>query len=185
MAGTALWKGLWSTETPLIITILLAGAAAYLSPMVTEQFERQRMRSEYVLANLRELNTIIAEVYVQVTAINYAVAAGEEAPAANVTQARAEIAKLNWKTVETAAMLPQSQRRVLHRFQADVRDVSRTLDGTLDVYGCAQLLQEVSEMGLSGALAIQAVGRHAELGESPPVEAKGVPQEGKLSPMRN
>ncbi|WP_333591410.1 hypothetical protein [Brevundimonas sp.] len=162
-----LWNLLWRAETPLIVTVGLAVAAAWLSPIVTEKFERQRMRSEYVLANLRELNGLISEVYVQVTAINYAVAAGGEAPKENITKARETLAKLNWKIIETAAMLPKDQRRILQRFQNNAFAVSQSLDGKLDVAGCQTLLRRVNDMALAGAQSIQAVGRYVDLGSSP------------------
>ena len=162
--ATKLWDMLWAAETPLVVTVLLAVAAALLSPLVTEKYERQRMQAQYVLANLRDLNGLISEVYVHVTAINYAVAAGGEAPKESVTKAREALARLNWKTIETAAMLPKGQRRVLHQFQTDARAVSQSLDGPLDIQGCQRLVANVNAMALSAALSIQTVGRHADLG---------------------
>lgn len=162
------WNLAWGTETPLVVTIGLAVLAAWLSPLVTERFERQRMRSEYVLANLRELNALISDVYVNVSSINYAVAAGQTAPTENVDKAREALAKLNWKAIETAAMLPKHQRRPLKAFQAQALDVSNALDGELDIARCQDLLGKVNAMALGGAKSIQAVGRYVELAETVP-----------------
>lgn len=168
-----IWGVLWGKETPLIITVGLAVLAAFLSPMITEKYERQRMRSEYVLANLRELNGLISVVYVNVTAINFAVAGGGAAPPENVTGAREALAQLNWKVVETAAMLPTGQRDDLQRFQRDVVAVSEALNGELDIARCRILLDRVDAMALSAALTIQAVGRHADLAEPAVVVSGG------------
>ncbi|MNR31502.1 hypothetical protein D3C85_1490150 [compost metagenome] len=124
------------------------------------------MRSEYVLENLRELNSLISDLYVNVTVINHAVADGRTAPKANIEAARSTLAKLNWKIIETATMLPKSQRRILHRFQIEAGKVNESLNGKLDLAACQVLMTRVNDMALSGAQSIQAVGRHVELGGS-------------------
>ncbi|MFC7378275.1 hypothetical protein [Brevundimonas sp. GCM10030266] len=121
------------------------------------------MRSEYVLTNLKELNSLISDVYVNVSAINHAVADGQPAPAESVQQTRDALAKLNWKAVETAAMLPRDQRGILRDFQAQALEVSKALDGDLDIAKCQLLLTRVNAMALGGAQAIQAVGKYVEL----------------------
>lgn len=166
------WRLLWRSEVPLIVTVGLAALAAFLAPQVTEKFERQRLSAEYVLNNLKDLNTLIAEIYVDVSKINYAVAAGNPPPRATRDHARETLAKLNWKIVETAAMLPKAQRVVLHEFQTDVFRVSQNLDEKLDIEGCQRLLKSVDAMGLSGARSIQTVGRHVDLSNPPEAEAE-------------
>ncbi|WP_159850853.1 hypothetical protein [Brevundimonas sp. G8] len=129
------------------------------------------MSSEYVLGNLRELNSLVADVYVEVSSINYAVADGKSAPKESIDNARKVLAKLNWKIIETAAMLPREQRAVLHTFQTDVSNVSNSLDQNLDLAGCRNLLNSVDAMGLSGALSIQTIGRHVDLTSPPKSDA--------------
>lgn len=163
----ALWNLLWTEKTPLLVTVGLTVAAAYLSPMITERFERQKLRSEYVLANLRDLNGLMAEIYVEVTNINYEVASGKPVPKENVKKAREIIAKINWKLVETAAMLKdEKDRRTVMRFQQRILELNRMLDGKLDVAGCRALLAKLGEAALEAALVIQAVGGRVELSDS-------------------
>lgn len=157
------WDLLWDSEIPLAVTVILTVAAAFLSPMITEKYERQKMRSEYVLANLRELNGLVADVYVQVTAINYAVAAGKKAPEINVAKTREIVARLNWKVIETAAMLRKEDRGPLKRFQQSIVGVSEALDGKLDVKGCQLLLSRVETMAVEAAATIQTVGGRVDL----------------------
>ena len=121
------------------------------------------MQSEYVLSNLRELNALIADLYVKVTDINYAVANGKRAPKADIDGARGTIAKLNWKLIETQAILGGRDTKTLPEFQKSVRGVSQALDGRLDLAGCQQLLKKVNAMAFDGALVIQSVGRHVSL----------------------
>lgn len=163
-----LLKFLWQDKIPLIIVAIATSLGTFwIAPVINQTFERQKMQATYVLENLRELNRLISDIYVDVSAISYTVAAGKIAPDDKVIHARENLVRLNWKLIETASMLSrEDDRRVLREFQESVSAVVSALNGNLDIRGCNELLSRVELMSKKGSVVIATIGKRADLGVS-------------------
>ncbi|RRN63484.1 hypothetical protein [Caulobacter sp. 602-1] len=163
-----LLKFLWQDKIPLIIVAVATSLGTFwIAPVINQTFERQKMQATYVLENLRELNRLISDIYVDVSAISYTVAAGKIAPDDKVIHARENLVRLNWKLIETASMLSREEdRRVLREFQESVSAVVSALNGSLDIRGCNELLSRVEVMSKKGSVVIATIGKRADLGVS-------------------
>ena len=163
-----LWGILWNDKVPLLINIILIGATAWITygvaPHINGTFERQKIQSSYILENLRSINGYISELYVEVGEISYAIAAGHPKPDANVRKARETINRLNWKLVETAAVLEREEDlKKLEEFQVRVDEVRRSLDRVQDIPSAQKLTQDVRAMSVVGVSVIESIGDRASL----------------------
>lgn len=163
-----LWKLLWGDKVPLIANIGLILLTAWITysvaPKINGQFERQKIQSSYVLENLRSINGLVSDLYVEITYINYEVAANRPPPPERVAKAREIIGKLNWKLIETAAVLErESDWRLLREFQERTSQVRGSLDRVSDRQSAEQLLKDTNLMATAAVKVIAAVGKRASL----------------------
>lgn len=172
--GTALYKCIrylwltaaWTDKAPIVVTAALAAIVTYwVAPGINERFERQKMQATYVLDSLKSLNQLISDLYVSTSKINYAVAAGEPAPAIEIEKSRENIARIHWKAIETATMLPKAEdKALLDTFLTDVGKVSKEIDQKkMDVAGAMRLQIAMKEMSLSSVRVFSALGNRADL----------------------
>lgn len=170
------WSVLWGDKVPLIINVALICATAYVTyvfaPQLNGVFERQKIQSSYILENLRYINQNISDLYVDVGQINYALAAGDDVPSENISSARETINRLNWKIIETAAILDRdSDVDRLDQFSASLDQVRVALDNTDDVESARVLSERVRDMSLLGVEVIAVIGDRASL--NPEVDPSG------------
>lgn len=163
-----LWGVLWNDKVPLLINIILIGATAWITygvaPHINGTFERQKIQSLYILDNLRSINNYISELYVEVGEISYMLADGQPKPDANVRKARETINRLNWKLVETAAVLERDEDlKKLEEFQIKVDKVRHSLDRVQDITSAQQLTKDVQAMSIVGVSVIDSIGDRASL----------------------
>ena len=163
-----IWGVLWNDKVPLIVNIVLIGATAWITygvaPHINGTFERQKIQSAYVLENLRSINSYISELYVEVGEISYAISDQEPAPEENIKKARETINRLNWKLIETAAVLKEKEDLdKLEQFQIRLEKVRRALDGANDAATAEALSDEVRQMSIIGVQVIQSIGERASL----------------------
>jgi hypothetical protein len=163
-----IWGVLWNDKVPLLINIILIGATAWITygvaPHINGTFERQKIQSSYILENLRSINGYISELYVEVGEISYSVAAGQPKPEGNVRKARETINRLNWKLVETAAVLERDEDlEKLEEFQVRLEQVRQSLDRVQDVPSAQKLTRDVREMSIVGVRVIESIGDRASL----------------------
>lgn len=158
-------RAIFSEKYPIIITFIVASIGTYIiSPYVNEKFERQKMQASYVLDNLHQFNELISDLYVQITAINYNVAKTGSADIKNVKSARDDIAKLNWKIVETASILNRKEDiDLLFEFKQSISDVNDQLNGNLNTKSCLILMSKVNIMAKNASKVINTISNHVDL----------------------
>lgn len=61
---------LYESETPLIIAIILSVASLFVGPYLNQRFEEQRIRSEYVLDNLKNLKLDTLQLFNDIQRLN-------------------------------------------------------------------------------------------------------------------
>lgn len=172
------WRVLWNDKVPLLINIILIATTAYITyivaPKINGTFERQKIQSAYVLENLRSINGHISEIYVDVGEISYALAGGGALPKESVASARENISRLNWKVIETAAVLKDKDDvDKLEEFQISLDELRESLDNTVDVKTARSLSDSMKRMSVIGVDVIESIGGRASLDPSkPPVDGK-------------
>ena len=169
--GVKIWGILWNDKVPLVINIILIAATAYVTyvvaPKINGTFERQKIQSAYVLENLRSINAHISEIYVDVGEISYAMAAEKPLPDESVSSARETISRLNWKVIETAAVLKDDDDIAkLEEFQISLDELRESLDATVDVRSARVLSNKMKQMSVIGVDVIESIGGRASLDPS-------------------
>lgn len=162
------WLFLWTDKIPLVANMGLILLTAWLTyavaPKINSRFERQKIQSAYVLENLRGINGLVSDLYVEITYINYSVAKSGNVPTERISKAREVIGRLDWKLIETAAVLEsESDRRLLREFQQRLSMVRIALDNTSDRATAELVLKAADEMAASAVKVIAAVGKRASL----------------------
>lgn len=155
-------------KVPLIFNILVVIGTAlltyYVSPVLHNNFERQKLRSEYVLDNLKSINSHITQIYVDVGLIKYSIIHGLDEEKVHAKSALTEVDKINWKLIETASVLSEQDDKIkLERFQTSlikVRHQLSTIDQTKNVDCLNDALVKMSQ---DGVLVIEAVSLRAAL----------------------
>lgn len=166
--GIKVWSILWNDKVPLLINIILVAVTAYVTyvvaPKINGTFERQKIQSAYVLENLRAINAHISEIYVDVGEISYAMAENNPLPTESVSSARETISRLNWKVIETAAVL-RDDRDIdkLEEFQISLDELRGALDATVDVRTARVLSDNMRRMSVIGVGVIESIGGRASL----------------------
>jgi len=160
-----LWRSAWNAHVPLVwhIAVVLSAAAGtfYLTPRLTEQFERQKIRSGYVSSNLQEMNKLTGDFYVSVMKATSASPDQRVEAFANVDEIAA---RLTWKSIEIGAVLRSpSDQRLMKRFATDLVDAQQAAVNADTPCGKMQFRDALTRFSETSVLVIQGVAERAEL----------------------
>jgi hypothetical protein len=162
------WKGAWDSHVPLVwnvlVVILASAGTYYLSPGLTEKFERQKIRAGYISANLSEMNKLVGDFYVAVME-----ASSVTNPDGNIEKFRKvdEVAaRLSWKSVEISAVLNSpSDRKLMQRFQKELRDAQAATVRANTPQGRSIFVQSLQRFASTSVEVIQGVARRADVAD--------------------
>lgn len=166
-----LWRGLWNAHVPLIwniAVVLLAAVGTYfLSPALTEKFERQKIRSGYISSNLEDMNVLVSDFYV---AVMKATSATGSQRAAEFQKVDELAARLSWKSIEIGAVLQNDDDRALMaRFTRNLQAVQRSAVKTDTEDGQKAFRANLKAFSITSVLVIQGVAQRAELSNDRPI----------------
>lgn len=166
-AARFVWRGAWNAHVPLVwhIVVVLSAAAGtfYLTPKLTEQFERQKIRSGYVSSNLQEMNKLTGDFYVAVMRATSAPAEKRVDAFANVDEIAA---RLTWKSIEIGAVLrSKSDQRLMRRFADDLLSTQQAAVVADTPPGKLKFREALTRFSETSVLVIQGVAERAELSD--------------------
>lgn len=169
-----LWAGLWGAHVPLIwhvsVVLLAAIGTYFLSPALTEKFERQKIRSNYISSNLEDMNVLVGDFYVAV--MKATTATGPER-ATEFQKVDELAARLSWKSIEIGAVLQKPEDQALMaRFTRDLQAVQRSAVDANTPAGSAAFRTNLRAFSITSVLVIQGVAQRAELSKELSDEAQ-------------
>lgn len=122
---------LTATETPLwfvIVGVLGSAFGTYLlAPKINREFEKQKVRTEFVIRNLDALNSRTQELVSEISVMNLKISEREKATE-NRDKAVRLITELQWKSVELSVILSDAEsQRILLDYQTALEDSREAL----------------------------------------------------------
>lgn len=164
-ASLFVWRSAWNAHIPLIWHIIVVMSAAagtfYLTPKLTEQFERQKIRSGYVSSNLLEMNKLTGDFYV---AVMKATSSSQEKRVEAFSNVDEIAARLTWKSIEIGAVLKSpGDQRLMGRFATDLAEVQQAAVSADTPTGKQQFRDALRRFSETSVLVIQGVAERAEL----------------------
>ena len=150
-----------------ILVVLAAALGTYaIAPKINESFERQRIQSEYIADNLKELNSAISDLYVATSAIMNT-PDGQVVPPEKLADLDEAYAKLSWKALQISAVLESEEDQALmERFQSELGDVMVAARKREGVAGRQRLKAELQEFTTTTVIVIAGVAQRSNLGGS-------------------
>lgn len=160
---TKLISFLWQDKVPLIFTLAAALAAYVVSPMINEKFERQKMQATYILENLKDINGMVSDIYVNVYQINVSVSKNEKSIDGNIKSIRDNIAKLHWKLIETASMLPDEELIHVKDMQQKLSALNGDLHTNINKADAEKLMSDLNALSKSSSDVIETIGKNSHI----------------------
>jgi hypothetical protein len=91
----------WATLLGFIVGALMTAVGAYwIVPSINQKLERQKIRSEFVIRNLDDLNARTRSLVSDISELHYNVLRTDRIDQANVQKLSARIAEMQWKAIE-------------------------------------------------------------------------------------
>lgn len=161
------WKHLWQDKVPLIwniaVVIIAAWGSYSIAPAINEKVERQKIQSEYVSQNLKDINTLVADFYVAVQKVN---SSQGDINKADLEKCDEIATKLHWKSIEVSAILKDGRdQKLMLSFQQKLSAVQRAIPEVRHKDGSRRLSAAITEFSATGVKVIGAVARRAEIRE--------------------
>lgn len=108
-----LWSLLFETNTPLWVTFLGFCAATagvyYVTPLINANLEKQKIKTEYVIRSLDNINSRTQEMLAEISVANRKIASDQKDFAPNIDKALRLATELQWKAIEIGAVLEDQQ----------------------------------------------------------------------------
>ncbi|MDR7230000.1 hypothetical protein J2X45_001081 [Caulobacter sp. BE264] len=161
------WKHLWQDKVPLIwniaVVIIAAWGSYSIAPAINEKVERQKIQSEYVSQNLKDINNLIADFYVAVQKVN---SSKGEISKLDLEKCDEIATKLHWKSIEVSAILrDRDDQKLMLSFQRKLNDVQKAIPEVRQKDGSRKLSAALTDFSATGVQVIGAVARRAEIRE--------------------
>ncbi|MBD2751217.1 hypothetical protein IC232_31795, partial [Microvirga sp. BT688] len=116
--GSYLWRTLLDTSTPLWVTfagVLLSAYGAYeIAPAINNELEKQKIKTEFVIRNLDNLNGKTQELLSEISIVNRKILAGEKNYGENIDKATRLSTELQWKAIELVDEIIQKSPTSAH-----------------------------------------------------------------------
>lgn len=115
----------WAT----VLGILIGALGTYfVIPKINEDLERQKIRSDFVIRNLDDLNSRTRTLVSDVSELHFNVLRNGNVDSAAVQKISSKIAEMQWKAIELAVIFEGTQGMAsVHRYQASLEDVRAAL----------------------------------------------------------
>lgn len=116
----------WAT----VLGIILGALSTYfIIPKINENLERQKIRSEFVIRNLDDLNSRTRTLVSDVSELHGNVLRGGNVDASAVQKVSSKIAEMQWKAIELAVIFEGTPgMTAVQRYQTSLDGVRAALD---------------------------------------------------------
>jgi hypothetical protein len=121
----------WATLVGIVVGGLVTGLGTYLIvPRINESLEQQKIRSEFIIRNLDDLNSRTRSLVSDVSDVHYKVLSTNVVDFGAIQKTTAKIAEMQWKAFELAVIFEGTAgAQVVEAYQASLEDVRQALDG--------------------------------------------------------
>jgi gas vesicle protein len=121
----------WATLVGILLGGVITGFGTYLIvPTINESLERQKIRSEFVIRNLDDLNSRTRSLVSDVSDIHNKVLSTNIVDFAALQKTTAKIAEMQWKAIELAVIFEGTTGApVVEAYQRSLEGVRVALDG--------------------------------------------------------
>jgi hypothetical protein len=139
----------WVTILGVVIGGVATAASTYwIVPSINETLEKQRIRSEFVIRNLDDLNARTRALVSDVSAIHQSVLRANVVDDSMVQKALLKITEMQWKAVELAIIFDGSAgERIIENYQQSldsVRDALSSLRTREDLSSSQAAIERLS-----------------------------------------
>jgi hypothetical protein len=130
----------WATLVGVIIGALATVFGTYwLVPRINEALERQKIRTEFVIRNLDDLNARTRELISEISEFHYLVLQSDKPDQASIQKISSTIAQMQWKAVELGIIFEGTPGlKAVRAYQAAL---DRVRDTVSSVHGKGDLSQ--------------------------------------------
>jgi hypothetical protein len=120
----------WATLLGVLIGGLVTGLGTYLIvPKINESLEKQKIRSEFIIRNLDDLNLRTRSLVSDVSDIHYRVLTTNVVDFGATQKTTAKIAEMQWKAIELAVIFEGTKgAQVVEAYQASLDEVRVALN---------------------------------------------------------
>jgi tRNA A22 N-methylase len=120
--STYLWELLFETSTPLWVTLvgfcIATFGVYYITPLINANLEKQKIKTEYVIRSLDNINTRTQEMLAELSVANRKIVADQKDYSPNIDKALRLATELQWKAIEIGAVLEDKESaRIIENFQ--------------------------------------------------------------------
>ena len=116
-AAGYVWKLLFETDTPLWVTLVgfcfATFGVYYLTPMINQNLEKQKIKTEYVIRSLDNINTRTQEMLAEISIANRKIASDQKDYSSNIDKALRLATELQWKAIEIGAVLDDQESLII------------------------------------------------------------------------
>lgn len=156
--------GFFQEKVPLWLHIVtICGtlvATLHFAPVINAGFERQKIKSSFVVDSLESINNLTGDLAVSITAFNYCELNKPGECISEIKVAQASIVRLQWKAVQLRAILTDSDDRLaIQRFQRSLDSVAVSLNARN--HSSNELDRHMSEFGEASVDLVTRVARQA------------------------
>lgn len=154
----------WLSLASSIIAAVLAGYATYrLAPSINAKFEVQKAHAQYVMDNLKLLNSDTAELFSITASIDQKIGNGRDVPDSDIDSVRRLITRLQWRATEYETLFKDEKSRlVIKNYVASLNDFGNVLEGAQGVDSLTKILRAAKELALNSRRMIETLSAQAD-----------------------
>jgi hypothetical protein len=114
----------WATIVGIIIgSLLTAFSSFWIIPKLNESLEKQKIRTEFIIRNLEDINSRTRGLVIDVAEIHSGTLKTNLVDGVLVQRAQSKIAEMQWKAIELAVIFEGKNGGAI------IRDYQKSLDG--------------------------------------------------------
>lgn len=120
----------WATLLGIVIgAVVTAASSFWIVPKINESLERQKIRTEFVIRNLDDLNARTRALVVDISELHSSILSTGNINASAIQKPMSKIAEMQWKAIELAIIFEQKNGRIIKDYQKSLEDVRVALSG--------------------------------------------------------
>jgi hypothetical protein len=144
----------WATILGIIVgAALTAGSTFWIVPRLNESLEKQKIRTEFIIRNLDDLNSRTRALVIDIAELHSSVLRTNVVDSSAVQKSISKIAEMQWKAIELAVIFEgQNGGRIIRDYQKsldDVRAALLNLKSKEDLVASQEAIQRFSSSTLS------------------------------------
>lgn len=131
-----------STSTPLWVSLLgflIGGLGIYIiTPKINQNLERQKIKSEYVVRSLENINSKTQEMFAEISIANRKISSNQTNFSDNIDKATRLATELQWKALEISSVLSdRKSSAIIKLFQ---NELGKTRDAFVEINSSTKAL---------------------------------------------